>query len=163
MGKFIPILAGVLMACAISRAAPAATAFENLTLNLNVPAACTITATPLNFGNYNQALLFAANTPGITVKCTNDLFYRINLNKGLNYLNAYRRMSTGTGYRLNYVLCDYSDCSSEWGGGDMAFLSPHYGTGNGDYQSITVYGAIPPGQIVPAGNYSDTVVAEVEY
>ena len=52
------------------------------------------------------------------------------------------------------------DVRGVWGG-TAASDVPH--TGTGTETSLTVYGRIPAGQNVPAGSYSDTVVATVTF
>jgi spore coat protein U-like protein len=61
---------------------------------------------------------------------------------------------------LTYELYQNSAHSTVWGNTSGTGVA---NTGNGTQQSITVYGTVDAGQNVPAGSYSDTVVATVSF
>lgn len=98
----------------------------------------------------------------LSMACTNRTAWNVGLGDGLNAANGVRRMKHSTSaIYINYGLYHDSARSIQWGstvGTDV--LS---GIGNGNTQTLTVYGRVPTGQTPIAGSYSDTVVATITY
>ena len=130
-----------------------------------VQAVCEVTATDLDFGTYTskagtrlegQTLLRATCTPGTT--------YNIGLNEGTTAgasITA-RAMKPATGTQnLSYQL--YSDTSRSTIWGNTSGTDTVTGSGTGLAVDHTVFGAIPAAQVVPAGDYSDTITVRVYY
>jgi spore coat protein U-like protein len=135
---------------AASAQSPATTNFQVLA---NVQATCSVSATNLNFGQYDP--LSTTPTDGsstISVTCTNGTTY------GVAVTTPTARAMTGPlGATLNYGL--YNDAARSAG-----FNVPAGTIGSGQAQAITVYGRIPIGQITArAGAYTDTVDVTVTY
>ena len=148
----------------ISKPAFAGIDTANMTVSATVPAICTIATTNMNFGSYNstQASSTLAQAT-ITATCTGNTYAIVFLNSGANSGGNSQRKLQGSGTQvLNYNIFTEDDYNTVWGDGTggtglRAFDS------TGTPQTLTAYGAIPPNQIVPVGNYSDTVTVTITY
>ena len=127
-----------------------------------VNAVCQVTANDLDFGAYNPkassphqvtTLLRATCTPGST--------YQVGLNEGVTggTINQ-RKMASGSN-ALNYQLYSDPARSSIWG--NTQGTDTVTGVGTGLAVDHTVFGAIPQAQVVPAGDYADTITVRVYY
>jgi spore coat protein U-like protein len=137
-------------------------ATTNFTVTATVLASCTVSATPLPFGNYTPSAA-STNSSTISVTCTNGKTYTVGLNQGLatNGTTTVRQMGiTQPAGGLNYGLYQNSTLATNWGNAAGSWES---GTGNGTVQQLTVYGQIPAAQYVTAGSYTDTITATVTY
>lgn len=133
-----------------------------MSINAAVQPACTVSASPMAFGNYAGATL--SSTATILATCTSGTAYLIGLNAGTASGAAvnHRSMTGPSTAQLLYGLYRDSGRSLNWGNTANTDTMP--GTGNGNPQSLTVYGQIPGGQnSVVAGNYSDTVTVTLTY
>jgi spore coat protein U-like protein len=136
------------------------TASTHFPVSVTVVSACTISATNLAFGTYTKALINSTST--ISVTCTNTTTYNVGLSAGAGGSVTTRKMPGPGGYSLGYKLCsDGTSCSTNWG--NTVGTDTKAGTGTGALQSLTVYGQLPAGQNVEAGNYTDTITATVTY
>jgi spore coat protein U-like protein len=128
-------------------------------------AQCTISATPLSFGNYD---VFSAtpldSTSTVTVQC-NYIFRNVTvtLTTGWSGNFAARLMRAG-GDTLTYNIYRAADHTTVWGDGITG--------GTGSYSgyvwlwgsvTLTLYGRIPAAQDARAGTYTDTIQAIVNY
>jgi spore coat protein U-like protein len=148
----------------------ATTATQNLSVTASVTANCTITTAPVAFGAYDPVSANASSalngTGTVSVTCTSGASTTVTLGQGLNADTGstdaapVRRMSDGGTNYLSYSLYQDSGRSTVWGNTAGTGL-PH--TGTGTLTALTVYGAVAAGQNVPAGSYSDTVVATVTF
>ena len=132
-------------------------------VSARVEAVCAVTATDLAFGTYTSAggspvqgttLLRATCTPGST--------YNVGLNEGTSpgaTINQ-RKMASGTN-ALNYQL--YSDSARQTIWGNTPGTDTVTGVGTGLAVDHTVFGAVPAAQVVPAGDYGDTVTVRIYY
>lgn len=103
-------------------------------------------------------------TGTVTVTCTSGSAGVITLGQGVNAdvgsdAAPVRRMLAGTDY-LSYSLYSDTGRTSVWGNTEVTGVAR---TGTGAADAVTVYGSVAPGQNVPAGSYSDTVVATVTF
>ena len=154
------LMLGMLPAAAVHAQQTATTTFR---VSAKVQAVCAVTATDLNFGTYTSStgtplqgttLLRATCTPGST--------YNVGLNEGTSpgaTVNQ-RRMVSGPQV-LNYQL--YSDSARSVIWGNTTGTDTVTGLGTGMAQDHTVFGAIPAAQVVPAGDYGDTITVRVYY
>jgi spore coat protein U-like protein len=72
-----------------------------------------------------------------------------------------RRLQNGASANyLNYNLYQNSGKTTIWGNSTSTGVTV---TGTGTEESTSVYGEIPAGQSVPAGSYTDNVIATVTY
>jgi spore coat protein U-like protein len=143
--------------------AQAQTATTTFKVTAKVQAVCEVTATDLAFGTYTSN----TGTPlqGTTLlraTCTPNSTYNIGLNEGTSpgaTVNA-RKMVSGA-QALNYQL--YSDTSRTTIWGNTTGTDTVTGVGTGLAVDHTVFGAVPAAQVVPAGDYQDTITVRVYY
>jgi spore coat protein U-like protein len=139
------------------------TATTTFRVQTKVQAVCAVTATDLDFGTYTSS----GGTPlqGQTLlraTCTPNSSYNIGLNEGTSpgaTINA-RKMVSGT-QALNYQL--YSDSARTTIWGNTTGTDTVTGVGSGLAVDHTVFGAIPAAQVVPAGDYADTITVRIYY
>lgn len=167
IGRWALVAGALLNALLVALTQPAAAKTATATFNVtaNVPSSCTITATDLAFGSVpaNPGANVDAQTT-LSVTCTLSTTYTIALDKGLatGGTVAMRQMQNGTNL-LNYTLYTTTARTTVWGDGTLSTQTVS-GTGNGNAQSVTVYGRVPSGQTnLAAGNFSDTITATVTY
>jgi len=149
--------------------ARAGAAQEDLAVSASVADNCVIETTPLAFGSYDPITTHAASeltgTGTVTVTCTSGASAVVKLGQGANSDTGStdaapaRRMKSGANY-LAYAL--FSDTLREVLWGNTAGTGVAH-TGDGAAEVLTVYGSIGAGQNVPAGTYTDTVVATVTF
>ena len=155
---------------AVGSAAPsmavAGTATTNLQISSTVPTSCSISTTPLSFGIYNSGL-GTTGTGTVTTNCTVNTNVLITLGQGNNSATnssdtaPLRRLKNGNANYFNYTLYLNSGMTAIW----TNSTTNGYATvaSSGTAQSTSVYGLIPQSQNVPAGDYSDSVIATVTY
>jgi spore coat protein U-like protein len=125
------------------------------------PAACAMSTTGLNFGNYDVFSTLNDDITGtVSVNCPSGTAYSISLSSGFGTFAA-RTMTSGTNL-LNYNL--YLDATrlTIWGDGS-AGTGIVSGTGTGAAVGSPVYGRIPWGQNAFVGSYSDVVIVTVTF
>ena len=162
------VLGGLIVSAPVFAATSAP---ANLLVSATVITNCTITTTPVAFGNYDPVGVNAATPAGdksatgtVVVACTKGATgLRVDLDNGVG-LPAARRMQGPGADILNYDL--YTDAlhATRWGTGAGA------GGGQAIANSISkaartynVYGLLPGAQDITAGLYGDTVIATVNY
>jgi spore coat protein U-like protein len=151
MTKLIKLLAVVAFGWLAAGAAQAQTATTTFQVTANVQAACSVAATDLVFGNYLASAAGPTDsTSTITVTCSNGTTYGV----GVGATPMARTMA-GPGGNLNYGMFNEAGRTTAFG---VAGAS-----GSGSGQAYTVYGRIPAGQFLTAGNYSATVTVTVTY
>ena len=153
-------------AVAWSPLANAATATANFAVGAAVPAKCTITTAGITFGDYDPVVANAsANLDGsgtVSIACTKGSTASIGLNLGANASGSTRQMTDGsTGY-LTYELFSDASRSTVWGNAAGSWVTPVAAPSKAA-RAFTVYGRIAANQDVPAGSYTDTVVATVNF
>jgi spore coat protein U-like protein len=141
----------------------AATATTSFQVTATVPDSCVVAANDLSFGNYDPVSgsdLDGSST--IDVTCTLGTSYDIGLDKGVGSgaTVASRKMASGSDL-LDYGLYQDAGRNTVWG--DTVASDTVSGTGTGAVQSYTVYGRVPASQVVPVGNYSDTITVTVTF
>ena len=161
------VIASLLAVCSVN--INAATATNNLSVTATVAASCIITTNAVAFGAYDPIVANKTanldSTGTVTVTCTNGSVNTITLGQGANATVGSTdalplRQMAATTNRLSYQL--YTDAARlvVWGNTVGAGIAR---TGNGVADPLTVYGNVTAGQNVPAGSYSDTVVATVTF
>jgi spore coat protein U-like protein len=144
----------------------AGSATANLVVNASVSPNCTITTAVVAFPAYDPVVANAAanddGTGTVTITCTKGTVATIGLGLGANALVNQRRMKDGAGDLLNYSLYLDAGRTTIWGTASPNLLTP-VAAPDKTARPFTVYGRIPFGQDVPAGAYSDTVVATVNF
>ncbi len=136
----------------------------NMAVSATVPTVCSLTTDPMVFGSVALGAV-TDGTGTVNVTCTTGGAYTVALDNGLNASTTQRRLiftaNAVTTY-LNYNLFSDTTRLVPWGATTTAVT----GTGSGAEQALTVYGEIPTGQPMVAGNgvdYADTVTVTVSY
>jgi spore coat protein U-like protein len=150
----------------ISVPAFAGQATANLNVSASVSAVCTISTAAVAFGAYDPVVTNAAaalnGTGTVTVACTKGASATIDLGNGGNLSAGSRRMTSGPDF-LNYALYKDAARTQVWGTGLAGGATLTYNSATKAATNLTVYGTVPGGQDVTVGNYSDTVVATINY
>jgi spore coat protein U-like protein len=156
-------------AALLTSSAWAGTATSSMSATATVVNNCTISAGALSFGNYDPIVANASTaldqTATLTVTCTNQASATVTLGQGANAgagstdTAPGRRLTDGTNF-LSYSLYQESARTTIWG--NTAGTGKSY-TGTGTSGSVTVYGRVTAAQNVPAGSYTDTVVATITF
>ena len=127
---------------------------------------CTISTVGVAFGSYNVFSPSALNSTGsVTYRCTWFILsgqITIDLSHG-NGTYATRQMRRGI-EPLGYNLYLNAAATQIWGNGTGG--SQRYGptpTPNGQNVTVNIFGHLPPGQDVTVGNFSDTIVATINF
>ena len=132
-------------------------------VSARVEAVCEVTASDLAFGSYTaQAGTPLQGTTLLRATCTPNTTYNVGLNEGTSpgaTVNQ-RKMVSGS-QSLNYQLYSDSARSTIWG--NTTGTDTVTGVGTGLAQDHTVFGAVPAAQVVPAGDYSDTITVRIYY
>lgn len=139
------------------------TATTTFQVKASVQAVCEVTATDLDFGTYSsQGSSALQNQTTLKATCTPNSSYNIGLNAGTSpgATVTARKMVQGTQV-LNYNL--YSDAARSTNWGNTPGTDTVTGVGTGLAVDHPVYGAVPAKQVVPAGNYSDTITVTIYY
>lgn len=155
----------------VALAASATPSFAQDTGSLDVTAevlsSCNITSTStLAFGTVDQSSANIDNQGAVSLICTATTPWVLHTDSGINASGAQKRMKHASqADTLNYnIFTDngrsvpFPDAAGTPGTG------PASDTGNGQLQTVTVFGRIPSGQTLPRpGNYSDTLTVTVSY
>ena len=169
---FTLVAAAFLLAPALAGATDVTTSMEVTASVLN---SCSVTATTMAFGAYDQAAAAAtAGTATLSVTCTLGTDASIRLGQGLyaesgstdavplRRLNAARAPLSGSPNTafLNYFLWHEVGHTTVWGN-NLATGTPFTATAGPDV--FTVFGTITELQAVPSGDYRDTVLVSVDF
>lgn len=124
-------------------------------------AACTLSASPLNFGAINPLQGGATqSTATVSVRCDTDTAYTLALSSGAGSYTE-RTMESGP-HRLAYNLYRDSSRIEVWGDGTGgSFLVS--GASNGAEQSHTVYGSVPYQPLAVSGSYADSITITLAF
>jgi len=163
------ILGMAALTVSLAGIASATDATASLNVSASVANNCTITTAAVNFGAYDPIATHASSalngSGSVTVKCTTGASAAVKLGQGSNADSGstaaapLRRMKeTGSSNYLSYALYSDTNRSTVWEGSTGV---SH--TGDGTATQLTVYGQVASNQNVPAGSYSDTVVATVTF
>jgi len=162
---FVLVTVGVLAVSSDSRV-EAASATSNLNVTASVGANCTISTATVAFPAYDPVVANASTnddgTGSVIITCTRGTAATIGLGLGANASGSQRRMKDATTDYLNYELYQDAGRATVWGTTGAGLLSP-VAAPDKNPRTFTVYGRIPSAQDVPAGSYSDTVVATVNF
>lgn len=135
----------------------------NFQVKIEITSSCEIkSATDMDFGSKGVLASNADATSTIVIQCTDTTPYTLGLNagRGTGATVAKRLMSNG-GATVGYSLYQTATRDTVWG--DTVGTDTQSQTGNGNEQSFTVYGRVPPQKTPKAGAYTDTVTATIRY
>lgn len=168
--RTLPLTGVILLSLGATSGVNATTATSNLAVNASVTANCTISTTAVAFGAYDPVSANASTalngSGAVNVTCTSGASATLTLGQGANADTGStdavpaRRMNDGSTHYLAYTLYQDSGRSTVWGNTAGTGVA---NTGTGTQVAVTVYGAVAAAQNVPAGSYSDTVVATVTF
>ena len=152
----VRLLAGIVVTALLlapARPVRSGTDTDVLTVTATVLSACSLSGGTLNFGSYTSGQTANLDVNGVInyVNCSCNLSFATDVEISAK-INA-RQMHQGAS-RLNYQVYRNAVRNAVWGSGADAQGVVLVGTQSG---SITVYGRIPSGQVVPDGTYTDTV------
>lgn len=158
----------ILIALGSASLADAGTSTADLGVSATVINNCAIVASSsVAFGAYDPLAGSPLDATGaLTVACTAGSSATIMLGQGVYHTLGStdaapaRQMSYGTSM-LAYELYSDSPGGTVWGNTLATGLL--YDSTSSVAQNVTVFGRIPSGQGVPAGDYSDTVVATISF
>lgn len=151
-----------------SAAFAAGSAPADLGLSVTVVNNCTITTTPVAFGNYDPLSATPTDNSGaVKITCTKGGGTSITLGNGLHFNSPDRQLSDGTQvmtyelYQPQGGVCNYSG-ATRWGttGGEIFAVTAAPSKAERTYN---VCGRIAAGQDVSAAAFADTVVATVNF
>lgn len=140
------------------------TATTTLAVSVTVPLTCTVTGTPMQFGDYSSGQGEIDNaTSSVTVTCSSDTAVTVSANMGLHAASAQRRLSNGS-HTLDYNLFTDPGHSNIWGDGTGSTTTYGPTTTSGRTATFTARGRIPGSQAADAGTtYTDTVTITVSF
>ena len=169
------VVLALLLITAQSHVVHAAFANSTTAVTAKVVANCSISTTAIAFGNYDPVVVNATtalqSSGAVTVACTKGSAPTIGMGLGANALVSVRRMKELTSANfLDYEIyqpatnapgdaCAYT---TVWGTSGAALFTPTSPT-NKAARTYNVCGQIPSGQDVSAGDFSDSVVATVNF
>lgn len=157
----------VLVAGWIAPTAHAGTATSNVGVSATVASVCSITAGSLGFGTYDT--LSGGNVDGtatVSLACTKGATATVTLGQGQNSGTGstdaapVRRLASGANV-LSYAL--YSDATRLVPWGNTSATGQPYVSTSSASSTLTVYGRIAANQDVPAGAFSDVIVATISF
>ena len=156
-------------------AAPALSFAGSTSTSLSVTASvsnnCTISTAALAFGAYDPIVTNASTaldgTGTVTIACTKGASTTIGLDTGTHSGNASgttRAMSDGAGSPsyLSYEIYQDSSRSTLWANSGGGLFTPAAAPSRAA-RSYTAYGRVPAGQDTPAGSFTDSVTATVNF
>lgn len=132
---------------------------------------CVLSSTNIAFGNYDPTAAAASAATGtVTAKCTKGDLVSVALGQGSNPATGStaavpaRQMANGTNM-LPYHIYIAGTGTTEWGSGTVGTNEPAAQTAASVATALTftTYGSLPAGADVPAGAYSDSVIATVTF
>jgi spore coat protein U-like protein len=169
------VVLALLLITAQSQVVQAASATTNTAVTAKVVANCSISTTAIAFGNYDPVVVNATtalqSSGAVTVACTKGSAPTIGMGLGANALVSVRRMKELTSANfLEYEIyqpttntpgdaCAYT---AVWGTSGTALFTPTSPT-NKAARTYNVCGQVPSGQDVSAGDFSDSVLATVNF
>jgi len=151
----------------------AGTSSTNFNVTATVLDRCLVSSSSLAFGSYDPTNAAAVRAQGtIAAKCTRGDAVSVALNQGANPAPGstpgapIRRMTDGSSHYLPYHIYVAAPPSrTEWGTGAAGKNQPPAQIAAGISAPVvfTTYGALSPGTNVPAGEYTDIVIAVVTF
>jgi spore coat protein U-like protein len=166
MSKFV----AVLFALNAAGAANAATytngsATSNFDVTLKIIGNCVISANALDFGQTQGVLNSAVNVNStISVTCTNTTPYNVGLNPGTGAgSSGTTRYMSGTGGNTATVQFNLFQTAGATLWGNTQGTDTVGGVGNGNAQTLTVYGQVPVQTTPVPDTYKSTITATVYF
>lgn len=123
---------------------------------------CSLSTSNVDFGTHGVIGTTLTDEGALTVRCTSGTAYDIGLDNGENGSGPEARQMKHLSQNeyVTYGLYKTTGTGSPWGNAGALRWS---GTGNGQFQTIDVYGRVAPQATPPPGTYRDHVVVTVTY
>ncbi len=164
--KRLLMLSVLSLGLAFAGAAQAGTVSSTLNVSANLIATCTVTTTPVNFGDIPDLNYTYYGNGDVTVNCAPGIPYNIAFDAGQHYASNSRWLH-GTTTDIPYVLCKEASYLNLWGDSDFAntfsYGSSVADTGTGINQTHAIYGLLSPSGTEAVGAYTDVVNVSVYY
>ena len=169
-------LATLALLVVASSTALAGSATSNVGISSNIANVCTISTGAVAFGAYDP-IVTNASTPldasgTVTITCTKGSSTTLGLGLGTNPSASVRRMKDSGSNMMTYELYQPPDstpgtaCSfgspSVWGNSGVGLFTPAAAPSK-SARTYNICGQVAAGQDLPFGNYSDTVIATVNF
>ena len=123
---------------------------------------CSLTQTALAFGNYNPVAGGSLPFSG-SMNLTCGIAANVSIALGAGSSGSFTPRSMPTGKSpLTYNLFTDSADTTIWGDGTNGTSTKNVGNLIGS-TTIPIYGAVPGGQVVPAGTYGDSIQATIDF
>jgi spore coat protein U-like protein len=141
-----------------------------LKIDIALSQQCTISVTPISFGNYDAFSSVPLDTTGtVTVNCSDVVWAEVKLgvSSSSGTFNPRRMRRSGGNDFLDYNIYTNATRTVIFGDGTggTGTIELHKPPGTPRHEpwsrSISMYSRIPPGQNVSVGTYSDTLTATV--
>jgi len=150
-----------------SNPAQAAAKTADLAVSASINSNCSISTNAVGFPAYDPIVTHSSapddSTSGsVVITCTKGAATTIGLGLGANASGTQMRMTDGSSNYLQYALYSDNGRSTLWGDAAPSLVTPAVAPSK-DARTFTVYGRIPAAQDLPAGTYTDTVVATVNF
>lgn len=168
MNRAIIVLLAVMLL--MSSGALATDVSGELALSATINASCRVNSGALNFNTYDPTGIHATapldRSGTFRLTCTNGTAATVKLGQGNNPDNGstdaapLRRMQGDEDIYLRYDVYQNSGRTTLWGNTTGTGEAV---TGTGTQATLTAYGRVLPGQIVPVGTYSDTITVTVSF
>jgi len=156
---------GALMLCMATNAHAGSTS-TSLALSASVSNNCTISTSAVGFGSYDPVVVNASaaldGTGTVSIACTKGATTTIGLDLGSNASGSTRRLTDGSSNYLTYELYQDSGRSTVWGNAGSGLFTPVAAPSKAS-RSFAAYGRVAGSQDVPAGTFTDTVTATVNF
>lgn len=120
---------------------------------------CNLTSLPdLNFGQMDQVSHLITGSTVLSFSCPTNTSWKVSLDEGINYDGKSRRMRNGNHY-IEYSLYQDVQNNKPWDS-----MSYNQGVGISGTQRVYIYGKVPTQKnILPAGEYTDTITVRITY
>ena len=155
---------GLLVSCPFFGTAHAATTTSSLAVSMTITAGCTVAAGSISFGTQSALQSNVDQTGSVSVTCSNTTSYNVGFDSGANSASVTTRKMKGGASNtefVNYSLYTTAGRTTNWG--NTVGTDTVTGTGNGNAQSLTIYGRVPAQTLGSPGAYADTVTVTVTY
>jgi len=132
----------------------------NMSVQATVSANCTITASPLTWTAFDTVVGTGADsTATVSVACTKGAVANVAMGPGQNP-GTTRNMKSSSSDLLAYEIYTSDTYGTVWNAANVVVLGA---APSKDPRALTVYGRIKATNDVPAGSYTDLVVATVNF
>ena len=143
--------------------------FSYLLLSVNIlSAACSVSTTPVNFGDYDVFSSSPTDSTGfITITCDEvpppTVTVSIGQSPNSGGFNPRKMKLTGGTDLLNYNLYTSGSYANIWGDGTSGTVTKTVAVHTNQPETLKVFGRIPPLQDVSHGTYTDTLTVTINW